>query len=583
MTPDRHPALDRPLVSIGVPVRNGAQHLVEAIESALAQSYAPLEVVVSDNASTDATEAIVRRYLAVDGRVRYVRNPVDVGVVENFRRVLMEARGTYFTWLSHDDLLAGPEYISTVVEYLERHPDVVGCMTDLYVLNTEVSTALPVSHFPELDANRPWTEARRGFFTWPQIFACGMAIFAVFRRETLTRVPPRSRAFRGRLTPYYWEMPVLAALCGYGRIVALPRCLRTFRMAPTTLGQRLGQETSPFDLVLLGLGTKLRLLRCAWRSPLPLLDRLDLSRTAFANLFRANVGQPVNLRWTLRKRQQGLAVLRASALERSAHIRVLRAEIERRRAIVRAAGRDPGVADDDRQGDGSQGDRSQGDGSQGDGGLLAASFGPADTSTDRPVQYGRRRVGSLLDLFRPPSAREVAAYYQVNKDYVNARKHCDDQLSTIEHLHHQAESLLDVIRALQDDELRQLRSVFDERSEAIGFLRAEVRKRRELVQALDPGVEASGARSVETDRHAFPDDAVDGLVEAQFGRPPRGSPDARPDVPDGARLSPARDGRASIDLAAEIEQLRRRCDEQLRTMERLQADAESLLEIINRR
>jgi len=59
-------AVIRPLVSIGIPVYNGAAHLAEALESSLAQDYAPLGVIVVDNASTDKTAEIACRFTTAD-------------------------------------------------------------------------------------------------------------------------------------------------------------------------------------------------------------------------------------------------------------------------------------------------------------------------------------------------------------------------------------------------------------------------------------------------------------------------------------------------------------------------------------
>ena len=87
----------RPLMSIGVPVYNGERHLRAALDSALAQDYPNLEILISDNVSTDGTEAIARHYIRSDSRVRYWRNPVNIGAVKNFGHVLAEARGRYFT------------------------------------------------------------------------------------------------------------------------------------------------------------------------------------------------------------------------------------------------------------------------------------------------------------------------------------------------------------------------------------------------------------------------------------------------------------------------------------------------------
>jgi glycosyltransferase involved in cell wall biosynthesis len=68
-----------PKISIGLPVRNGEEYLEESIDSILAQTFTDFELIISDNASTDRTEAICRAYAAKDRRIRYYRNPVNIG------------------------------------------------------------------------------------------------------------------------------------------------------------------------------------------------------------------------------------------------------------------------------------------------------------------------------------------------------------------------------------------------------------------------------------------------------------------------------------------------------------------------
>jgi glycosyltransferase involved in cell wall biosynthesis len=92
----------RPLVTIGLSTYNRAEgYLREALESALAQRYEPLEIVVVDNASTDGTADLVASL--ADERVRYVRHEVNVGANGNFNACLKHARGAYFLLLHDDD------------------------------------------------------------------------------------------------------------------------------------------------------------------------------------------------------------------------------------------------------------------------------------------------------------------------------------------------------------------------------------------------------------------------------------------------------------------------------------------------
>ena len=112
----------RPRVTIGLPVYNAvAEHLHGAIESVLSQAFEDLELLISDNASTDGTSEICRRYAASDPRVRYERLVRNVGAARNFNRLVYHARGAYFSWLCHDDYLS-PSFVRECVGALDRNP-----------------------------------------------------------------------------------------------------------------------------------------------------------------------------------------------------------------------------------------------------------------------------------------------------------------------------------------------------------------------------------------------------------------------------------------------------------------------------
>lgn len=110
-----------PRVSIGLPVYNGGTQIGEAIASLLAQEFTDFELIISDNGSTDNTEAICREFAARDARIRYVRQPENLGVKRNFQFVLHAAQADYFLWAAHDDRWA-PNYLSELVPMLDAHP-----------------------------------------------------------------------------------------------------------------------------------------------------------------------------------------------------------------------------------------------------------------------------------------------------------------------------------------------------------------------------------------------------------------------------------------------------------------------------
>jgi glycosyltransferase involved in cell wall biosynthesis len=114
-----------PKLSIGVPVYNGENFLQQAVDSILAQDFRDFELIISDNASTDRTAEICRRYAEIDPRVRYVRLDTNVGGPRNFCYVSELARGEYFKWAAHDDVCA-PGFLRRCVETLDAAaPEVV--------------------------------------------------------------------------------------------------------------------------------------------------------------------------------------------------------------------------------------------------------------------------------------------------------------------------------------------------------------------------------------------------------------------------------------------------------------------------
>jgi glycosyltransferase involved in cell wall biosynthesis len=113
-----------PRLSIGLPVYNGETYLAQSIESLLGQTYEDFELIISDNASTDATADICLRYVREDSRVRYVRQPQNIGLAPNHNFVFSESRGELFKWAASDDLY-GRDLLQCCVDALDEHPDVV--------------------------------------------------------------------------------------------------------------------------------------------------------------------------------------------------------------------------------------------------------------------------------------------------------------------------------------------------------------------------------------------------------------------------------------------------------------------------
>ena len=103
------------LISVCLPVRNGAARIESVVQSIRGQDHANLELVISDNTSTDGTEEVCRDLAAADDRIRYVRQPQNIGLLNNFMSAMRLARGTYFRWVGDDDWLA-PNCLSESLE-----------------------------------------------------------------------------------------------------------------------------------------------------------------------------------------------------------------------------------------------------------------------------------------------------------------------------------------------------------------------------------------------------------------------------------------------------------------------------------
>jgi glycosyltransferase involved in cell wall biosynthesis len=174
-----------PTVSIGLPAYNGERYLRSAIESLLAQDFTDFELIISDNASTDGTEAICREYAARDARVRYSRLPENIGGVANHTRVCELARCEFFMWASCDDFWH-PTYLSACVSVLRADPTVVVAYARNSLMDRDGKPLRDVSPGPPLDAGDPVERFRN----LVDIYRAIEPFYGVIRRDVLRRVRP---------------------------------------------------------------------------------------------------------------------------------------------------------------------------------------------------------------------------------------------------------------------------------------------------------------------------------------------------------------------------------------------------------
>jgi glycosyltransferase involved in cell wall biosynthesis len=209
-----------PRLSIGLPVYNGQDFLPQALDALLGQSYRDFELIISDNASTDGTEEICRRYAAQDDRVRYLRQPYNVGISLNHNVLVRLAQGTLFKWVGHDDLFA-QGLLGRCVELLDRHPDAVLATSWTALIDDNDRVADVITQYPLGSDSTRASVRYRGLLH----AVSGDDDYGVIRIEAL-RATPLLGSY------YHADRALVAELALYGKFLRIPEPLYFRRDLP---------------------------------------------------------------------------------------------------------------------------------------------------------------------------------------------------------------------------------------------------------------------------------------------------------------------------------------------------------------
>lgn len=172
-----------PRVSIGLPVYNGERYLAKSLDSILAQDFGDFELIISDNASTDATQDICETYIRRDRRITYSRLPENLGAARNYNRVVHMSSGELFKWAAHDDLIC-PAFLSRCVDAFKTfrvppaivHPKAEFIDQDGLVIRADRDRM-------HADSNYSFIRA----FQTLQAMNMAAPVFGVFHKDTLKR------------------------------------------------------------------------------------------------------------------------------------------------------------------------------------------------------------------------------------------------------------------------------------------------------------------------------------------------------------------------------------------------------------
>ncbi len=215
----------RPKVSIGLPVYNGEQFLAEALSSLLAQTFTDFELIVSDNASDDRTEAICREYADTDCRIRYYRHDQNRGAAWNFNYVFGLATGEYFKWAAHDDICSS-NFLERCVQVLNNDSSVVLCHSQTIFTKANGKKWWKGESVPNLDSWKP----HERYEAVLSDFWC-LAVFGLMRTEVLKKT--------SLIAPYYGsDRLLLTQLSLMGRFHEIPEPL-FFRRCHSAQSSRL--------------------------------------------------------------------------------------------------------------------------------------------------------------------------------------------------------------------------------------------------------------------------------------------------------------------------------------------------------
>ncbi len=167
------------LASVGVPVFQGENFLDETMTALRKQTYPNLEILVSDNASTDSTQEIVKRHQEADERVRLIVQESNIGAAENYNEVFRASAGEFFAWNAHDDLTT-PDFIAAGVEALVANSDAVLAIARPYRVDASGRKTEEIPVPEELGSEHPHIRFRAAARSSP----AGL-VFGLFRSKTL--------------------------------------------------------------------------------------------------------------------------------------------------------------------------------------------------------------------------------------------------------------------------------------------------------------------------------------------------------------------------------------------------------------
>lgn len=199
--------MTQPLVTLGMPVRNGAATLRSALDSMVNQDYSNLEIVISDNASDDSTADILHDYARRYRFIRLFRHEVPISAYENYTFVLRQAGGQFFAWCAHDDTRS-LNFISGLLPFL-ADPATILAFGDLYIFDGKNPPSQRTDYQFATDDLPRWRRLRK-----TALIQC-FHIYGLWRIEALKNL----KLSYGKWWP---DMPIMLGMAAIGTFHYVP-------------------------------------------------------------------------------------------------------------------------------------------------------------------------------------------------------------------------------------------------------------------------------------------------------------------------------------------------------------------------
>jgi glycosyltransferase involved in cell wall biosynthesis len=179
------------LISVCLPVRNGASRLESVVRSVLTQDHENLELVISDNASVDATEELCRDLAAEDKRIVYVRQPENIGLLNNFQAAMRRSRGEFFRWVGDDDWIA-PNCLSRCLEVFGADDRLILVTTGVEFIGNDGVARTAEYLRSELASNDPIERLNELLRLLNESYLLIDPLYGLMRRRVVAPIPRRN-------------------------------------------------------------------------------------------------------------------------------------------------------------------------------------------------------------------------------------------------------------------------------------------------------------------------------------------------------------------------------------------------------